>query len=134
MCKLCFVLPEGSQGQGDCQEPHHPRKREVPSPIKASTRSQPATSFYLCVVGACLLNSCLRSFTGSQVYCSSVVIHGVSGWKSFSLNKCAQLDIPCGEGHGNPLQYSFLQNPMDGGCLMGCCPWRRTESAMTEAT
>ena len=20
-----------------------------------------------------------------------------------------------GEGHGNPLQYSFLENPMDGG-------------------
>ena len=89
--------------------------REVPSPIKASIWSQPATSFYLSVVGACLLNRCLRSFTGLQVYCSSLVIRGVSGGKNFNLDKCAQLDIPFGEGHGNPLQYSCLENPMDGG-------------------
>jgi len=38
-----------------------------------------------------------------------------------------------GEGHGNPLQYSCLQNPMDRG------PWQTTvrrvaEMDMTEAT
>ena len=38
-----------------------------------------------------------------------------------------------GGGHGNPLQYSFLENPMDRGA------WRATvhrvaESDMTEAT
>ena len=22
---------------------------------------------------------------------------------------------PCGEGNGNPLQHSYLENPMDGG-------------------
>ena len=32
-----------------------------------------------------------------------------------------------GEGHGNPLQYSCLENPMD----RGAC---HTESDMTEAT
>ena len=25
------------------------------------------------------------------------------------------LEISLGEGHGNPLQYSYLGNPMDGG-------------------
>ena len=41
-----------------------------------------------------LLNKCLRSFTGSQVYCSSVVTCEIFGGKSFSLDKCTQLDIP----------------------------------------
>ena len=28
-----------------------------------------------------------------------------------------------GEGNGNPLQYSCLENPMDGGGLVGCSTW-----------
>ena len=34
-----------------------------------------------------------------------------------------------GEGNGNPLQYSCLENPMDGGAW---CPWGRKESDTTE--
>ena len=34
-----------------------------------------------------------------------------------------------GEGNGNPLQYSCLENPRDGGAW-----WGHTESDMTEAT
>ena len=34
-----------------------------------------------------------------------------------------------GEGNGNPLQYSCLENLMDGGTW---CPWGRKESDMTE--
>ena len=38
-----------------------------------------------------------------------------------------------GEGNGNPLQYSCLENPMDGGAMKGCySPWGRKESDMTE--
>ena len=33
-----------------------------------------------------------------------------------------------GEGHGNPLQYSYLENPMNQGA------WWATESNMTEVT
>ena len=33
-----------------------------------------------------------------------------------------------GEGNGTPLQYSCLENPMDG----GACPWGLEESDMTE--
>ena len=36
-----------------------------------------------------------------------------------------------GEGNGTPLQYSCLENPMDGE-LVGCSPWDREESDMTE--
>ena len=35
---------------------------------------------------------------------------------------------------GIPLQYSCLENPVDRGALVGCCPWGHTESNMTEAT
>ena len=36
-----------------------------------------------------------------------------------------------GEGNGNPLQYSCLENPMDGEAL-GYIPWGRKESNTTE--
>ena len=29
------------------------------------------------------------------------------------------VDLLCGEGHGTPLQYSCLENPMDGGAVHG---------------
>ena len=35
-----------------------------------------------------------------------------------------------GEGNGGPLQYSCLENAMDGGRLLH--PWSRKESDMTE--
>ena len=30
-----------------------------------------------------------------------------------------------GGGDGTPLQYSCLENPRDGGSLVGCSPWSR---------
>ena len=39
-----------------------------------------------------------------------------------------------GGGNGNPLQKSCLENPRDGGSLVGCCLWGHTELDMTEAT
>ena len=30
-----------------------------------------------------------------------------------------------GEGHGNPLQYSYLENPCGQRSLAGCSPWGR---------
>ena len=38
-------------------------------------------------------------------------------------------------GHGNPLQYSCLENPMDRGAWWAMySPWGHTESDTTEAT
>ena len=37
-----------------------------------------------------------------------------------------------GEGNGNPLQYSCLENPMDKGSLVGYSPQGRKESDLTE--
>jgi len=37
-----------------------------------------------------------------------------------------------GEGHGNPIQYSCLENPCGQRCLAGNSPWGRKESDTTE--
>ena len=37
-----------------------------------------------------------------------------------------------GEGNGNPLQYSCLENPKDSGTWLGYSPWGRRELEMTE--
>ena len=39
-----------------------------------------------------------------------------------------------GEGNGNPLQCSCLENPRDRESLVGCHLWGHTESDTTEAT
>ena len=39
-----------------------------------------------------------------------------------------------GGGHGNPLQYPYLENPHGQRSLEGYSPWGRNESDMTEAT
>ena len=36
------------------------------------------------------------------------------------------------EGHGNPLQYSCLENPLGQKSLAGYSPWGHKESDMTE--
>ena len=41
-----------------------------------------------------------------------VVIHIIKG---FGIVDKAEVDVFLGEGNGNPLQYSCLENPMDGG-------------------
>ena len=38
------------------------------------------------------------------------------------------------EGRGNPLQYSCLENPRDGGASLVAILWGRTESDTTEVT
>ena len=39
-----------------------------------------------------------------------------------------------GGRNGNPLQYSCLENPLDGVALWGYSPWGLKELNMTEAT
>ena len=39
-----------------------------------------------------------------------------------------------GGGHGNPLQYSCLENPHEQRSLVGYSPWGHKESDTTEAT
>jgi len=43
-----------------------------------------------------------------------------------------RLGRPPGEGHGNPLQYSGLENPHGQESLAGYSPWGHKESDTTE--
>ena len=48
------------------------------------------------------------------------------------LGSVPGLERYSGGGHGNPLQYSCLENPHGQRSLVGYSPWGRKESDMTE--
>ena len=65
-------------------------------------------------------------------------LEGCSPWDRWGSDTTERLhfhfSLSCiGEGNGNPLQCSCLENPRDGS-LVGCHLWGRTESDMTEVT
>ena len=53
-----------------------------------------------------------------------------SACNSGDLGSIHELGRSLGEGHGNPLQYSCLENPME--ILEGYSPWGHTELDVTE--
>ena len=65
---------------------------------------------------------------------SSVKASTVASWYEIILEHLALPPLISGEGNGNPLQYSGLENPMDRGAWWAACPWGHTESDTTEAT
>ena len=72
----------------------------------------------------CPFSSRLRDFPGGSDGKASVYNAGdpgsITGWGRFP-----------GEGNGNPLQYSCLENPIDGGARR-LQPWGHKESDTTE--
>ena len=67
-----------------------------------------------------------------SVYGERAIFPGGSDGKSVCL-QCGRPGFNPGEGNGNPLQYSCLENPMDGRrSLVGYSLWGRKESDMTE--
>ena len=52
------------------------------------------------------------------------------GKKYIKAVYCHPACLTFGEGNGNPLQCSCLENPRDGGCRL----WGRTELDTTEVT
>ena len=50
------------------------------------------------------------------------------------LGSIPGLGRPPGGGHGNPLQYSCLENPHGQRSLAGYSPWGHRQSDATEAT
>ena len=57
------------------------------------------------------------------------ICHHTYLYQSCQLIMC---NISFGEGNGTPLQYSCLENPMDGGAWWAAVHWVATESDMTE--
>ena len=66
-----------------------------------------------------------KSFPGSSDGKASAYNEGDPG----SISRSVRF---LGEGNGNPLQYSCLENPTDLGSLVGYNPWGRKESDTTE--
>ena len=65
------------------------------------------------------------------------VFPGVSDGKESACNVGDLGSVPgwgrsCGEGHGNPLQYSCLENPQGQRSLANFSPWGSKESDATE--
>ena len=64
------------------------------------------------------------------------------GWSPWGREESDTTELPhfhfslscIGEGNGNPLQCSCMENPRDGGAWVGCRLWGHTESDTTEAT
>ena len=64
---------------------------------------------------------------------------GCSPWGRYESDMSERLyfhfSLSCiGEGNGNPLQCSCLENPRDREAWLGCCLWGCTESDTTEVT
>ena len=60
---------------------------------------------------------------------------GLQSMGSLRVRHDRATSLSCiGEGNGNPLQCSCLENPRDEGGWVGCRLWGHTESDMTEAT
>ena len=55
-----------------------------------------------------------------------------SAWNAGDLGSIPEWGRSPGEGHGNPLQYSCLENPHGQRSLAGYSPWGCTELDMTE--
>ena len=55
-----------------------------------------------------------------------------SAYNEGDLGSIPGLGRSPGEGNGNPVQYSCLENPMDGGTWLGSSPWGHKESDTTE--
>jgi len=60
--------------------------------------------------------------------------HKESACNAGDLGSILGLEISPGGGHGNPLQYSCLENPHGQRSLVGYSPWGQKELDMTEAT
>ena len=72
----------------------------------------------------------------SELFRSAIDFPGGSDGKASAYNAGDPGSIPglersLGEGNGNPLQYSCLENPMDGGAWWATSPWGRKESDTT---
>ena len=75
------------------------------------------------------------------IYCSTIYNSGLPGGSDSKESACSAGDLGSfpglgrspGEGNGNPLQYSFQENPMDEGASRATySPWGRKKSNTTE--
>ena len=68
---------------------------------------------------------------GSKITTDGDCSHEIKRCLLLGSKVMTNLDSIFGEGNGTPLQYSCLENPMDGGAWY-CSPWGHKESDRTE--
>ena len=56
---------------------------------------------------------------GKKTLGVTVICGPLKGYSTLTVYLCIKIWQRVGEGNGNPLQYSCLENPVDGGA---CCP------------
>ena len=69
------------------------------------------------------MHACITKIKCSHYFCITRILSGLPWWlgSKESTHQCGRRDlVPVlqrspGEGNGNPLQYSFLENPIDWG-------------------
>ena len=74
-----------------------------------------------------------EDFFNSYYWTRPLGLPGWLSWREFACNASVPHSIPGsgrspGEGHGNPLQYSCLENPLVQRSLAGYSPWGCKES------
>ena len=82
----------------------------------------------------------LKQYIFKREYTFDFILLGFPGGSEGKVSACnvgELVSIPGlgrspGEGNGNPLQYSCLENSMDGGAWVGYSSWGRKELDMTE--
>ena len=138
---------DGAAGEeGPCGVEFSP---ELMHPLLSSQALAPYTGlrFFLFLENASLFDT-IRSLTELPAPCehrlgllgSSVPPKGFSGdsdgteptGNAGDLGSIPGLGRSPGGGHGNPLQYSCLENPHGQRSLAGYSPWRRKESDTNE--
>ena len=78
---------------------------------------------------------CLTTSSVCLCVIMTVAFAGFCGWQGKDTGSIPASGRSPGGGHGNPLQYSCLENPMDRErSLASYSPWGHTESDMTEVT
>ena len=90
----------------------------APSPTKTTTHCIPFVNWTMEVIPASLLP--IHILTSWRIVLPKVEERGGSDGKASAYNAGDLGSIPglgrsSGEGNGNPLQYSCLENPVDGG-------------------
>ena len=100
------------------------QRKRMPKNIQTTTQLH--SSQMLAKIKLKILQGRLQQYVNRELTCSSWIYkrqrnnrsncqHPLDHWKSKKVPEKHLLLLYCGEGNGTPLQYSCLENPMDGG-------------------
>ena len=77
---------------------------------------------------ATIIVKCFQSINGTLMFFPGGSDSKASVYNAGGLGSIPESGRFPGEGNGNPLQYSCLENPMDEEPVAGYCPWGHKKS------